>query len=91
MRYLITYDIVDARRSQRVQRHLQQCARALQRSVYLFEGSAAQFTLCLSGIDARIDPHHDDVRLYAIANMASLRLEGRTTLPEGVCISGNDI
>jgi CRISPR/Cas system-associated endoribonuclease Cas2 len=39
MRYLIAYDISESRRLQRVQRHMQQYARPLQRSVFLYEGN----------------------------------------------------
>jgi CRISPR-associated protein Cas2 len=89
MRYLITYDIADKRRLQKLQRHLQQCAIALQHSVYLFEGTPAQFAHCLNGIEQRIHAHHDDVRLYCIANLSHLRMEGRSAVPEGIWLSGD--
>jgi CRISPR-associated protein Cas2 len=88
MLYLIAYDITEARRLQKLQRYLQQSARALQRSVYLLEGNQAEFALCLAGIQQRIHPQHDDVRIYRISTPARLLCKGRSLNPEGVWISG---
>ncbi len=87
MRCLIAYDICEPRRLQRVQRHLQQYARPLQRSVYLFEGNEADFSRCLTGLEQRIDAHHDDIRIYGIARMSQLQSIGAGLNPEGIWLS----
>lgn len=88
MRYLIAYDISEPRRLQRVQRHMQQYARALQRSVFFYEGNEADFQRCLAGLRERIDPRHDDVRIYGIGALNQWLMAGRNLNPEGVWLSG---
>jgi CRISPR-associated protein Cas2 len=87
MQCLIAYDISDSRRLQRVHRHLQQYARAIQRSVFLFEGEQADFDRCFAGIEQRINRHHDDVRVYAISTLSQLITAGRPLNPEGIWLS----
>lgn len=91
MRCLIAYDIADRRRLQRVQRHMQQYGRALQRSVYLFEGHDAVLARCLDGLKQRIDPTCDDVRLYAISQTARLLSAGRPLSLEGVWLGSDAV
>ena len=91
MRYLIAYDIADSRRLQKLQRHMQQYAQSLQRSVYLFEGSEANFNQCLAGIVKRIHPQHDDVRIYAISTPSRLLCKGRNVNTDGVWVSSDPI
>lgn len=87
MRCLIAYDISDPRRLQRVHRHLQQYARPMQRSVFLFEGKQTDFDRCLAGLEERINRRQDDVRIYAIATPAKLITAGRPLEPEGILLS----
>ena len=88
MRCLICYDITAPRRSQRVVRHMQQHARAVQLSIFLFEGNKAAFERCLDGLKKRIDPKKDDVRIYAIGSPTQLIMAGLPLEPEGVWLSG---
>ena len=87
MRCLITYDIANSRRLQRVQRHRQQYARALQRSVYLFEGTNVALAHCIDGLKQCIDPERDDVRLYAISQAQRLLNAGHALTPEGIWLA----
>lgn len=89
MRCLIAYDIADPRRLRRVQRHLAQHARPLQRSVYLFDGTDGLLARCVDGLQARIDPACDDVRLYALTQDARLLGAGRPLTPDGVWLAGD--
>lgn len=89
MRCLIAYDIADARRLQRVQRHMQQHARALQRSVYLFEGHDAALARCLDGVKQRIDPACDDVRVYAISQTTRLLHAGKALSVDGIWLDSD--
>ncbi|MCG9059794.1 CRISPR-associated endonuclease Cas2 [Laribacter hongkongensis] len=87
MRCLIGYDIADARRLRRVQRHLSQYARPLQRSIYLLEGTEALLSCCQDGLQQRIDPTRDDVRLYSLTQDTRLLSAGRLFTPDGVWLS----
>lgn len=88
MRYLIAYDIRDPCRLRRVHRHLTQYARAIQYSVYLYDGNETGFARCVAGLHERIDPCHDDVRIYGIGAPGQLLTAGRELNPEGVWLSG---
>ncbi|NDP59540.1 MAG: CRISPR-associated endonuclease Cas2 [Oxalobacteraceae bacterium] len=88
MRCLICYDIAESRRLQRVGRYMQQHARALQRSIFLFEDNDAAFECCLEGLRQRIDHQEDDVRIYVIGMLSQLTTTGIPLNPEGVWING---
>lgn len=79
--WLITYDITEPRRLQRLHRFLRRHATPVQYSVFFFEGSAARMGQLMSQVESRIDPDTDDVRAYQLPDKLSLDTFGRGSLP----------
>lgn len=86
--YLICYDICNPRRLGRVHRHLQQCAMALQYSVFLFTGDERQLARCLDKARALIDEKEDDLRAYPLPKRGLRARLGKSVLPAGIQWSG---
>ncbi len=87
--YLVSYDVRDPRRLQRVHRFLKQRAVALQYSVFVFEGTDADCRTVRQGLAEEIDPEEDDVRIYALPEGVEVLPVGATDpLPRGVVLVG---
>ena len=87
--YLVSYDIREPRRLQRVHHFLKQRAVALQYSVFVFEGTEADLQAVRRGIEDRIDPAEDDVRIYTLPEGVEVLPVGATDpLPRGVVLVG---
>lgn len=82
--YLISYDIADPRRLQRVHAFLKKHAMPVQYSVFLARMSERRLVSLLAEINQRIDPRSDDVRAYPLPAHCEAVTLGRLYLPEGV-------
>jgi CRISPR-associated protein Cas2 len=87
--WLIAYDIADPRRLASVHRYLKRYALAVQYSVFLGWFSARQVDSLRRGLEQRIDPRRDDVRLYHLPSRTQLYRFGRQWLPERVYLVGD--
>ncbi|MCP5421085.1 MAG: CRISPR-associated endonuclease Cas2 [Gammaproteobacteria bacterium] len=70
--YLLTYDVADPRRLQRVQKRAAKACVYLQRSVYLYHGAGERLGEVLAAVRDQIKPGIDDVRLYALSGAGDL-------------------
>lgn len=84
--YLISYDIADPRRLQRVHAFLKKHAMPVQYSVFLARVSERRLVSLLAEINQRIDPRSDDVRAYPLPADCEAVTLGRLYLPEGVML-----
>ncbi len=85
--YIICYDISDPRRLGRIHRLLKKQALAVQYSVFLFSGTAAQLQRCLDQLQAVMDPHNDDIRAYPVPRRGCAWSLGPSALPNGIMLS----
>lgn len=84
--WLIAYDIRDPKRLARLHRLIKARAIAVQYSVYLFEGSAAELGNFFGEIRQYVEPREDDVRAYPIPQRIEVHVLGRGSMPESACI-----
>lgn len=87
--WLVAYDIADPSRLNRVHRFLKACAIPIQYSVFLGWFSDAELQAVATGIERRIDPRRDDVRMYHLPSRTLLYRLGRQWLPEQVYLVGD--
>jgi len=85
--YLISYDIADPRRLQRVHAFLRRHALPVQYSVFLARLSERRLVGLLAELARRIDPGSDDVRAYPLPQDAEPVTMGRQFLPSGVMLA----
>jgi len=71
-RWLVAYDIADAKRLQRLGRYMGQVAIRLQLSVYLVDPSLIPIQELVSNIEQIIDASEDDVRLYRLTSRSRM-------------------
>jgi len=74
--YLLAYDIRNPRRLRQVHAFMKKKGVALQRSVFLVRTDKEGLTDIRAGIRQRAHGRKDDVRLYPVANPASLWAAG---------------
>lgn len=86
--HLICYDIRCPRRLGRIHRALQGQAKALQYSVFLFQGSPEQLERCLAELARLMDPREDDIRAYPLPQRGLRWCQGKPLMPEGIYWSG---
>lgn len=84
--WLIAYDIRDHKRLSRLHRLIKSRAIAVQYSVFLFEGSAAELGKLFSEIRQCVEPREDDVRAYPIPQRIEVHVIGRGSMPESACM-----
>lgn len=87
-KWLIAYDIADAKRLQRAHRYLTSQALPLQNSVFLFRGSRNEAENCFNRLKQILNRHEDDLRIYPLPANGKIISLGRTALPEGLLLSG---
>lgn len=85
--YLISYDIADPRRLQRVHHFLKRHAIPVQYSVFLTHLSERRLLSLLSELARRIDPRFDDVRAYPVSAQSEAVTLGRQYLPDGLLLA----
>jgi CRISPR-associated protein Cas2 len=86
--YLITYDISDKRRLQRVHRLLKSQAIAMQYSVFISVMNKAECQELTEALTALINVKEDDVRLYPLPQKPEWYSWGDALWPDGMTISG---
>ncbi|MGS2743877.1 CRISPR-associated endonuclease Cas2 [Halomonas sp. LS-001] len=86
--HLIAYDIRDVKRLRRVHTCLQQCAFALQRSVFLWQGDARQLAVLKQQLSQLINPLEDDIRGYPMACGEPIHCWGKLPFMEGMFMEG---
>jgi CRISPR-associated protein Cas2 len=85
-RWIVTYDIADARRGARVLRFMKTQGVPLQYSVFIVEASPSRMHALMLELEGLIAPAVDDVRAYRWTTQAESHALGRPLLPEGVLI-----
>lgn len=89
LRYLIAYDVRDARRLRRLHQYLRGEALALQESVFLWEGPAQTLAILQSDIRRLINAREDDVRGWRLAGREPMvQCWGRHPVLPGVFLTG---
>lgn len=87
VRWIVSYDISDARRGVRVHRLMKQRGVPLQYSVFLVEASLAEMQALLRELSRLIAPHSDDVRAYRWPSRPELYQLGPGMLPDDLLFS----
>ena len=82
--YIISYDISDPRRLQKVQRFLRACGYPLQKSVFAWHGDHRQLQQLQHQLKKLIQPSVDDLRGYPVLSGHQLLWWGSLPLPVGV-------
>lgn len=86
--FLISYDICSPRRLAKVH-HLLRChAISIQYSVFLGRFTRAGIAALQQTLEALINPHEDDVRIYPLPPGGWQRRLGRATFPAGILFTG---
>ena len=87
-RYLICYDVSDARRLQRIHRALVKLGAPLQYSVFCVEAEDRRIAALMDDLARLIDPQHDDLRAYRIPARGMAAHLGLTAMPDGIIWTG---
>ena len=87
VRWIVTYDIRDARRGLAVLRFMKKRGVPVQYSVFLVEASSADMQRLMLDLEELIAVHVDDVRAYRWPVHPECHLLGRSLLPEGVLVT----
>lgn len=80
-RWLIAYDVREARRLAAVHRYVKRIAVPVQYSVFVTSASARQIEAVSGALSTLIDARSDDVRLYPIPEKTYVHTLGSTMLP----------
>ena len=83
-RYLICYDIADARRLQRVHRALVKLGAPMQYSLFCVEADDQKIGRLMDALAELIEPGEDDLRAYRMPARGMVAHLGRPALPEGI-------
>lgn len=86
VRWIVCYDISDARRGLAVHRHMKRHGLPLQYSVFLVEASPVRLRSLLLELEELISTALDDVRAYRWPERVDLVELGKTMLPGDVWI-----
>lgn len=78
--YVLAYDIADPRRLQRMHRAVRREGIALQRSVFLVQGTEAALEALLDRLEDLMDVTRDDLRAYPVAAPSALSLRGQSVI-----------
>lgn len=84
--WLIAYDISDPLRLSRVHRYLRDEAMPVQYSIFLAITTANGIHRIRDELARKIDPRHDDIRIYLLPKSPNLAYIGQPALPEGVLL-----
>lgn len=90
-RWIVAYDISDARRGVKVHRLLKQRGVPLQYSVFVVEDSLAGMQALMREIGRLIAPHTDDVRAYRWPAQPEIHQLGPGMLPEDLLFSAHPV
>lgn len=84
MRYLIGYDIANAKRLSRMYRRITKFATPLQYSLFLFDGSKQELNRRLKTILPILNKKEDDLRIYPLPAKTPFWELGKSAMPEGI-------
>jgi len=84
--YLISYDIADPARLGRIGRYMASQGMRVQYSVFAAHLTANELEQVIAGLQERIDPHADDVRIYPVPSGARAYSLGRQLFPQDVML-----
>lgn len=87
--WLVAYDIRSAKRLQRVHRFMVGWGRPLQYSVFAVDASDEECLHMIAGLERRIDPTVDDVRVYRLPNRGGA-WAGRGPDRDGFLLTGSE-
>jgi CRISPR-associated protein Cas2 len=83
MNFIIAYDIADPKRLREVAKALEQHARRVQKSVFVFTGSRAMLDSVIRVLMQRIDTSEDRIQAWPIrTSTRSCRIDAGLALPE---------
>ena len=88
-RWVVTYDIRDAKRGIAVHRYMKKQGVPLQYSVFMVEASSAQVQKIMLELEDLIAVHVDDVRAYRWPVHAEYHALGKSLLPEAVLLDAD--
>lgn len=88
-RWLVSYDIGDARRGARVLRLMKKHGVPLQYSVFIVHATGAQVHALMRQVERLIRPDADDVRAYRVPIATECHQLGDGKLPEGVLLGAD--
>lgn len=85
--YLISYDVKDDRRLQRIHRYLKGKGIHLQKSVFYCVFNKEDLKKTISGLSSLMDPNEDDIRFYPVlVDFEVISLGQGEKLPKGVWV-----
>ena len=84
MAWLLTYDVADSKRLQRIHRCVQHHAMPLQYSVFWLHGSTQARDACLAEVLPLLRTDSDDLRAYALPDRGFRLRLGAPALPGGI-------
>lgn len=86
--HIVTYDIAEPKRLQRIHRFLKKVALPLQYSVFLLEADAQRIAQLEKQLATMIHPREDDIRIYPLPNQPDWCAIGRPLWDEGMLLTG---
>ncbi len=91
VRYLLTYDIADPRRLQRVHRRVSEWGIPLQYSVFIVRTNTPGLNALCAELSEIINTKEDDIRIYPLPQRLEMHQYGNPLLPDGVELIGGDV
>lgn len=82
--FLLTYDIANERRLNKLRRFIQKKAMRVQYSVYIYYGSMGDWEIFLKQLTKRIRRSEDMLFAYRLSADVELKMYGKPLLPEGM-------
>lgn len=93
-RHLVAYDICNPKRLRRVARHLEKQAVRCQKSVFIYQGTAATLQRLLDQLDKLIDPSVDLIQAWKLAPrqsaLGSHRGDPPMLFPDAILLMGDE-
>lgn len=86
IRYLVSYDICDSKRLQKVHRKIRGYGEALQYSVFCCDLTASEKTILWSELHKLINQREDQIMFINLGNSMSQRAENMETLGRALTI-----
>lgn len=86
--HIISYDIADPKRLQRIHRFLKKVALPLQYSVFLLEADAKRIEQLEKQLATMINPRADDIRIYPLPLEPDWCALGKPLWGEGMLLTG---
>ena len=86
--FIISYDIADPKRLQRIHRMLKKLALPLQYSVFYARMSEHQRDKLSNLLERKINPREDDIRIYPLPPKYNIQYLGQEPFIQGLHLSG---